>query len=142
MPQDHPASRIVRLIERLEGTKIVTLVRADGHDVVIDVSPEGVWGYEPGHALLWRSHVASALHEGGGMTIRQFLSTGAERLCPDGLVRWLPDKAVRGLFLGHGAYRLIPPEEMEWAQNHDATTGEPLPAEPGVTFPAWDEAAE
>jgi hypothetical protein len=123
-------------IKQLSGAKIVTLAH-ETNVFEIDIDPQGVCGYEPGHELLFRAKLARALREGGGLMIRQFLPVNVQRRMPNGKLLWVPEKKLYGLFLGQGAMRALSAEAVRAASCTDASSGAPLAPEEGVTYVTW-----
>jgi hypothetical protein len=128
---------LVARIKRLPGAKIVTL-SLEGSEFAIDVDPQGTCGYHPGHEPLFKTMLARALLEGGGLIVRQFLPVKIERRMPNGKLMWVPAKKLYGLALGHGALRGLDAEEVRAAMCTDADSGAPLPVEEGVVYAAWE----
>lgn len=124
---ENDINKVMRAILAIPGQKIVTMTNVKGDDITIDVSADGVWGYEPGHMMLFASKLATAFFVGGGITVRQFL---AEKM-PNGL----PKKRVYGIFLApDGRAHSLTSEQVREAYIVNAVTGEPVPEEPGVEY--------
>lgn len=123
-------------IKQLPGPKIVTLALDTG-DFEIDIDPQGVCGYDPGHELLFRAKLTRALLEGGGLMIRQFLPVKVQRRMPNGKLLWVPEKKLYGLSLGEGQARGLPADAVRSASCTDAQTGAPLAPEAGVSYATW-----
>jgi hypothetical protein len=123
-------------IKQLPGPKIVTLAHTTD-TFEIDIDPQGVCGYDPSHERLFRTKLARALHEGGGLMIRQFLPLKVQRRMPNGKLMWVPEKKLYGLFLGQGVIHALSAEEVRKAACTDATSGAPLEPEEGVTYATW-----
>ena len=125
-------------IKRLPGPKIVTLAQDTGV-FKIDIDPQGVCGYGQGHELVFRAKLVRAIHEGGGLMIRQFLSAKVQRRTPNGKLMWIPEKNLYGLHLGAGEVHPLSAEAVRDASCTDATTGAPLEPEEGVHYCTWGE---
>jgi hypothetical protein len=125
-------------IKQLPGAKIVTLAQ-ETTVFTIDIDPEGGCGYEPGQELLLRANLARALHEGGGLMIRQFLPVKVQRGMPNGRLMWVPEKKLYGLYLGEGQVHGLSAAAVRQAACTDAQTGALLPPEAGVSFATWPE---
>jgi hypothetical protein len=138
MPQETSAvlDDLLTKITQLPGSKIVTLALDTG-EFEIDIDPQGVCGYDPGHEPLFRAKLARALHEGGGLMIRQFLPVKVQRRMPNGKLMWVPEKKLYGLYLGQGSIHPVSAEAVRTAACTDATSGAPLEPEEGVTYATW-----
>ena len=123
-------------IAQLPGSKIVTLAQETGV-FEIDIDPQGVCGYEPGHELVFRAKLARALKEGGGLMIRQFLPVKVQRRMPNGRLMWVPEKKLYGLSLGEGQVRGLSADAVRQASCTDASSGAPLAPEAAVTYATW-----
>lgn len=125
-------------ITALPGSKIVSLALDTGV-FEIDVSAEGVYGYDRGHELLFRAKLVRALNEGGGLMIRQFLPVKVQRRMPNGRLMWVPEKKLYGLYLGEGHAHGLSADAVRSASCTDAQTGAPLAPEDGVSYATWGE---
>jgi hypothetical protein len=124
-------------ILKIPGDKIVTLVTS-GQSFAIDIQANGQIGYHIGHKQLFIDKLDRALIEGGGMTVRQFLSMKVSRKLKNGEKKWLPEKNLYGVVFQNGEWVGLAAEAMQQAHETDASTAEPLPREEGVhyqTFP-------
>lgn len=124
--------KLLDVIRALPGQKILTLAHADGRTFVIDVSPEGDFGYEPGHLALLVAKVINMLFDGGAITIRQFREDKVE--IGD---REFPRKNIYSIVFVDGDWKPVPPEGVQWCQEHDFN-GEPIEPEPGLVYPALE----
>lgn len=125
---------LIELILKIPGAKILTLATGDQEPFVIDVSEDGVFGYDKGHKLLFKVKLASAIENGGGLIIRQFLTIKVERKMPNGKKLWIPRKNIYGISLGSGSWRPLSTSEVKLAHCIDHKTGKPIPPEPDVSF--------
>ncbi|EKE08087.1 MAG: hypothetical protein ACD_17C00358G0002 [uncultured bacterium] len=124
-------------ILRIQGNKIITLV-IGSHPFTIDIKANGQIGYHVGHKQLFIAKLHRALVEGGGMTIRQFLSISVSRKLKNREKGWLPEKTLYGVAFQNGEWVGLEAEAMQQAHETDSSTEEPLPREEGVhyqTFP-------
>lgn len=124
-------------ILKIPGDKIITLV-VENQSFTIDIQANGQIGYHVGHKQLFAAKLHRALVEGGGMTIRQFLSIRVSRKFKNGKKEWLPEKNLYGVVFQNGEWVGLGAGAMQQAHETDASTGESLPREEGVhyqTFP-------
>jgi hypothetical protein len=124
-------------ILKIPGDKIVTLAIGN-QPFAIDIQANGQIGHDVGHKQLFAAKLYRALAEGGGMTIRQFLTIKVSRKFKNGEKGWLPEKNLYGVIFQDGKWVGLEAEAMQQAHQTDASTEEPLPREEGVhyqTFP-------
>ncbi len=123
-------------IEKIPGDKIVTLISSSSK-FVIDVSKEGEFGYSPTHKPQFLNHLHTAMMEGGGMTIRQFLDIRIKRRIANEEEMWIPEKNIYGVFLGNNDWKGIDADTMECHHNTDVTAGQPLSPEEAVHYKSF-----
>lgn len=141
--------RLAAFIEALPGNKIVTLVSDSDDSFKIDVGADGTWGHHESHRLVFDAKVGQAVHERGGLVVRQFLEATA--VAPESVDkcphcgekasgnhghagRALPMKVLYSFSLGEDRIEGISAKDNESAQNTDPRTGNPLPKEFGVVY--------
>jgi len=125
-------------ILQIPGGKIITLVTGN-HPFTIDIQANGQIGYHVGHRPLFIVKLHRALVEGGGMTIRQFLSMSVSRKLKNGEKRWLPEKNLYGVVFQNSGWIGLEAEAMQQTHEIDSSTGASLPREEGIhyqTFPS------
>lgn len=121
---------VTETIRRIPGQKIVTLTSSISRTPwVIDVSKDGVFGYELGHQLIWQLKLARALRKGCALVVRQFLK---ETCIHEG--RTLPKKIVYMAYFTSSGYRVLPSAQAKMCATRCPKTGRRLPPEPGVTY--------
>jgi len=126
-------------ILKIPGDKIITLA-VGNQPFTIDIKANGQIGYQVGHKQLFVAKLHRALVEGGGMTIRQFLSIRVSRKLKNGEKGWLPEKNLYGIVFQNGKWVGLEAEAMQQTHETDASTGKSLPREEGVhyqTFPTY-----
>jgi len=127
---------LIGIILKLEGSKIITLACEDfiNGPFMIDVTEDGIFGYDPGHFYLFKAKLMHALDFGGGMTIRQFTKEFVERIVPSGKLMKIPKKNVYGVSFNHKEWFPLSKEEIRNASCTDYKTGKPIPLEDLVTY--------
>jgi hypothetical protein len=128
---------LVDEILKIPGPKIVTLTNVDRGIFRVDINEQGVFGYETGVKELFMAKLVRALHEGGGLIIRQFLPIKVKRANPKGEEMWLPEKYLYGIMLKDNKWFGMSPETLEDCCNQDANTGLPLPPEEGIHYQSF-----
>jgi hypothetical protein len=128
------SSSLIESILKIPGKKILTLAMEGRPPFVIDVSEEGVFGYEEGHESLFRAKLFSALNSAAGLIVRQFLPIKVEREMPDGRRLWIPRKNIYGIQIASGKWTPLPKSEVESACGTDCRTENPIPLEEDVSF--------
>ena len=120
---------VIKSIEKIPGQKILTLMSPNSANemMTIDVSAEGVWGYEPAHLAMFKAKLAGAISsEYGNITIRQFLPTMFSEK--------IPNKIIYGIIFKKGEMQAIRPDLLADAFEHDNSTGKFIGKEDGVTY--------
>lgn len=125
--------RLIKAILKIPGNKILTLA-SRGTPFTIDLSKAGVWGYDEAHEYLFRAKLATALYEGAGLTIRQFLPVKVERTTADGKTVWIPKKNVYGIVIHEGTWHPVSKAELRLSYGTDHLSGKPIPIEPDIYF--------
>jgi hypothetical protein len=128
------AASLVGAILALSGNKILTLVFGSEESFTVDLDENGTFGYHPSHRALFLVHLKGALSDGGGLTIRQFLTLRKEILTPKGQKMWIPVKKIYGVVLGGGKWHSLQAGEVADCFRQDPVTGEEIPLEDAVLF--------
>lgn len=123
--------RLMQLIVEIPGQKIVTLVTQEG-EFIIDINQDGDIGYLPEHKYLFCEFVRRALHDGGGILIRQFLPINIQKR--RGAKKFIPVKNLYGIWLNYGDWLGIDASVLQQCCETDANSGAPLPRERGVVY--------
>ena len=134
---DEIAIQIKGLMEsilKIPGKKILTLATEHLEPFVIDVSEDGVLGYEEGHDLLFKAKLFSAFRSVGGLTVRQFLSIKVEEEMPNGKKLWIPRKNIYGVRIAYGDWTPLSKLEIRSAYCTDYSTGKPITPGKDVSF--------
>src|SRR5580700_9117867 len=113
-------NNLIDEILKIPGDKIVTLV-TNGDDFTIDISNNNQLGYSPEHKILFKAKLASALKNGGGITIRQFLSVRTKQKISNGKEIWIPEKNLYGAVLGNNNWIGMDIQTLKMAYETDAT---------------------
>jgi hypothetical protein len=125
--------KLLDLIQRIPGKKILTLTTAEDY-FKIDVDAESKYGYAEGHFFLFKAKLATALNEGGGLIIRQFLDIKFEQRVPNGKLMWIPVKKIYGVMLGNNTWQALSEQEVRESYCTDNQTGKTIESEPGIVF--------
>jgi hypothetical protein len=131
---------LIEKILKMPGKKILTLVMEENEEAFsIDVSEDGVFGYDEDAYYLLVAKLASALDYGGGLIIRQFLPEKIKATMPSGERRLIPKKNIYGINLSYGDWTPLSAIVVEQACNTDHVTGERLEPEVGVNYCAFPD---
>lgn len=125
--------QLLEEILKIPGDKIVTLSTLSV-TFQVDIDVTGHFGYEPDAKALFLAKLYSALDEGGGIIIREFLSIRVERKLPNGKKAWIPEKNLYGVILKDNGWFGCTKDQVQSFHETDATTGEALPKEEGVHY--------
>lgn len=121
-------------ILKIPGDKIITLANQDQHCFTVDVSQEGVFGYQPGVRELFLAKLMSAIQGSGSIIIREFLPIKVKTILPNGKKMWIPEKNLYGITLQKGAWMGLSQEELQQCYSIDASSGSPINHEEGVHY--------
>jgi hypothetical protein len=121
-------------ILKIPGDKIITLTDQDQCSFKVDVSQEGVFGYQSGVKELFLAKLMKAFYGNGAIIIREFLPVKVERVLSNGKKMWIPEKNLYGIALQQGEWVGLSQEELQQCYATDAKSGQPLNQEDGVRY--------
>lgn len=124
---------LIKEILKIKGSKIATLI-TDYNDFVVDIDKKGNFGYQIGVKNLFEAKLLRAIHEGGGLIIREFLSIKTKRKMSNGKLMWIPEKMIYGVTLGNKMWKGLKAEMVKKCHQTDHKTGKPIPPEEGARF--------
>ena len=121
---------LIAAIKRIPGQKLITLVSWDSFEplMMVDVTPDGEFGYEPGHFWIFGAKLAHALLS-GSLTVRRFLDETEGGVLPKGEY---PKKVIFMAKFEGGEIFPLPPEVVK-------VCCEAIEPEPGASYGDFSE---
>jgi hypothetical protein len=124
---------LIKEILKIKGSKIATLI-TNYDNFVVDIDEKGNFGYQEGVKNLFEAKLLRAMHEGGGLIIREFLPIKTKRKMPNGKIMWIPEKMIYGVAFGNKMWKGLKAEMVKKFHQTDHKTGKPISLEEGVRF--------